>query len=165
MSAVETKIDKSKWADGPWKTEPDRKEWEYNGLSCLIVRVNSHGALCGYVAVPPNHPWHGKGYDDLDVDVHGGLTYAQPCTGAVCHVPKPGEPDNVWWLGFDHAHHGDLCPGRQLSRDRSHTFGPGRNEDDGSFPDRGVYRDMSYVTDQVELLAQQVFDTLPLVRT
>lgn len=30
---------------------------------------------------------------------------------AICHVPEPGRPDNVWWFGFDCAHSGDLCPG------------------------------------------------------
>lgn len=24
--------------------------------------------------------------------------------GRVCHVPDPGEPDDVWWFGFDCAH-------------------------------------------------------------
>lgn len=28
----------------------------------------------------------------------------------ICHIPAPGEPDNVWWFGFDCAHSGDLAP-------------------------------------------------------
>src|SRR5215510_304522 len=28
----------------------------------------------------------------------------------ICHTPSPGEPDNVWWLGFDCCHLGDLYP-------------------------------------------------------
>jgi hypothetical protein len=40
--------------------------------------------------------------------VHGGLTYADRCQGAICHVPQPGESDDVWWLGFDCNHSGDL---------------------------------------------------------
>lgn len=103
-------IDKAAWGPGPWQMEPDRVEFEAHGFPCLIVRVESHGALCGYVAVPPGHPWHGKGYDDVPADAHGGLTYSEACSGRICHVPKPGEPDNVWWLGFDHAHSGDHCP-------------------------------------------------------
>lgn len=111
MSTEEAKsIDKSAWGDGPWQTEPDRVEFEAHGFPCLIIRVACHGGLCGYVAVPPGHPWHGKDYSDVPADVHGWLTYAESCGGSVCHVPKPGEPDNVWWLGFDHAHSGDLLP-------------------------------------------------------
>lgn len=30
---------------------------------------------------------------------------------AVCHLPEPGEPDRVWWFGFDCAHLGDIIPG------------------------------------------------------
>jgi hypothetical protein len=109
-------IDKSKWGPGPWQDEPDRVLFEAHGFPCLIVRVPHSGHLCGYVAVPPGHPWHGKGYDDVRTkdgewpDAHGGLTYAGACSGTICHVPKPGEPDDVWWLGFDHAHCGDSSP-------------------------------------------------------
>lgn len=98
---------------GPWHAEPDHVDFEHEGLSCILHRGPS-GAWCGYVAVPPSHPWHGKGYDDVRsadgdwVSVHGGLTYADKCQGSICHVAKPGEPDDVWWLGFDCAHHLDL---------------------------------------------------------
>ncbi len=154
MSAEKVKvIDKSKWQEGPWKQEADRKEWEHEGFPCLIVRVESHGALCGYVAVPPGHPWHGKDYDSVEAEVHGGLTYGSKCHGAVCHVPKPGEPDDVFWLGFDHAHAGDFCPGQKTYQDRQYAtlFGG----DDGSFMADGTYRDMDYVTQQVNSLAEQ----------
>jgi hypothetical protein len=111
MTNQERIIDKSQWGDGPWLTEPDRLEWEHAGLPCLAVRgPEFSGHWCGYVAVPPGHPLHGKHYDTPDVNVHGGLTYADKCDGAVCHVPKPGEPDDVWWFGFDCAHGGDLSP-------------------------------------------------------
>lgn len=98
---------------GPWVDEPDRVEWKSaGGLPCLIVRNAACGHLCGYVAVPPGHPMHGRGTDDerLDLDVHGGITYAAACRGDVCHVPAPGEPDDVWWIGFDAAHAGDAIP-------------------------------------------------------
>jgi len=48
----------------------------------------------GYVHIPKTHPLYGKGYDEIDVDVHGGLTYAE----------KEGES---WVVGFDTAHYGD----------------------------------------------------------
>lgn len=50
------------------------------------------------------------------MEAHGGLTFAGPCMeGAeegpfVCHVPEPGRPDEVWWLGFDCGHAFDLSP-------------------------------------------------------
>ncbi len=134
------KIDKSKWGDGPWQHEPDRKEWTHAGFACLIVRGGLHGALCGYVGVPPGHPWHGKKYDEVVADCHGGLTYANHCRGAVCHVPAPGEPEDLYWLGFDHAHAWDLSP--------AYPSRYGLDSDE-------VYRDMEYVTEGVESLAQQ----------
>lgn len=117
-----TTVDKSSWGDGPWRDEPDKVQWvdEATGLDCLINR-GPLGALCGYVGLPPDHPCHGADYDEVKaqggyVDVHGGLTYADRCqesdneTVGVCHVPLPGRPADVWWLGFDCAHSGDVAP-------------------------------------------------------
>src|SRR5438067_12443361 len=110
--------EKRKWGPGPWQDEPDRVDFEHAGLPCLILR-GPVGAWCGYAAVPPGHPLHGKGYSELydyetesgiDIRVHGGLTYAGACSGDICHVPRLGEPDDVWWFGFDCSHAGDLAP-------------------------------------------------------
>lgn len=54
----------------------------------------------GYIGLPKDHPWYGKHYDDIDVDVHGGLTYSED------HKPKH-EPDGLWWIGFDTGHYQD----------------------------------------------------------
>jgi len=101
--------DRPSWGDGPWANEPDRAEWEHNGLPCITHR-GGNGAWCGYVGVPPTHPLHGKRYGEVDLEVHGGLTYSDACHGHICHTPKPGEGDDVWWFGFDCAHAFDLCP-------------------------------------------------------
>lgn len=136
---------KSKWGPGPWQDEPDKVNWRTEaGLPGMIVR-GPMGSLCGYVAVPPGHPAHGKAYNDVydklgGVSVHGGLTYAAACRGNICHEPEAGESESVWWFGFDCAHFGDLSP--QFGRE----FGFG---DD-------VYRDVSYVTAEVESLARQL---------
>ncbi len=114
-------VDKSTWGDGPWQSEPDRLEFrvpELPTLACLMVR-GPMGSWCGYVGVPPGHPAHGKDDGELDLKVHGGLTYAAPCMvesargpeALVCHVPQPGESDDVWWLGFDCGHAWDVSPG------------------------------------------------------
>lgn len=34
------------------------------------------GHLCGYLGVPKGHPWYELHYDDIQADVHGGLTFA-----------------------------------------------------------------------------------------
>lgn len=113
-----TTIDRSAWPAGPWDGEPDKVQWQdgATGLPCLAVRHHHSGHWCGYVGVPPNHPLHGKGYSDVDVRVHGGLTFSNPCkpdaneASDICHVAGPGEPDHVWWFGFDCAHAQDYSP-------------------------------------------------------
>ena len=158
-------VDKSEWGPGPWQDEPDKMQWAdpATGLPCLIVR-GPVGALCGYVGVAPDHPAHGKNYDHWSygadgepsalepieeaingLQAHGGLTFAGACghgddpARGICHIPGDGEPDTVWWFGFDCAHCGDLSP--DMGRRRR---------------DEGVYRDLAYVRDQVAALAAQL---------
>lgn len=145
---VEWSIPKSEWGDGPWLTEPDREEWRHeSGLPMLAVR-GPHGAWCGYVGVPPGHPWHGRDPFDLGVDVHGGLNYASTCIGVICHQPLPGEPDNVWWLGFDCSHTFDLAPETEaLVRKVTDWFRGTRG---------GHYWTLDEVREEVSRLAEQV---------
>jgi hypothetical protein len=90
---------------------------EKTGLPCLVKR-NPMGAWCGYVGVSDGHPAFEKRYDEVGVDVHGGLTYSGFCQPhdlghedhAICHVVEDGEDDRVWWLGFDCGHSLDLVP-------------------------------------------------------
>lgn len=144
-----TTCDKSGWGSGPWQNEPDKRQWrdDATGLPCLIVRGPS-GALCGYVGVPADHPMHGKDYDSVPVDVHGGLTFASKCShgaeeSAICHKVEPDEPDDVWWLGFDCAHLGDVAP-KYDSRN-------GRLGYDGD-----TYKDIAYVERETVSLAAQL---------
>lgn len=67
-----------------------------------VVTHNGCGFRCGYVRMPPGHPWHGMGYDDVEADVHGSLTFARADVGC-----DAGGPDDGWWLGFDCGHAGD----------------------------------------------------------
>jgi hypothetical protein len=153
-------IDKSTWGAGPWENEPDRFEWEHLGFPCLAVR-NESGCWCGYVAVPPTHPLHGKDYDDVDVGVHGGLTYANKCQGHICYVPKPGEPDDVWWFGFDCAHSGDFRP-EYHSRFIHYGYPFSSELYDHARAIKAntwtvdVYRTLEYVREQTETLVQQL---------
>jgi hypothetical protein len=144
------RLPKSEWGDGPWQDEPDRELWRHeSGYPLLAVR-GPQGAWCGYVGLPPGHPWHGQGPWDLGVEVHGGLNYAGPCSGEVCHVPGPGESDDVWWLGFDCNHAFDLWPAiaanlRTLPGDYGSILG-------------GHYWTLDEVREEVLRLAQQAID-------
>lgn len=81
----------------PYKVE---REWEHAGLKCAVVMNRENGNRCGYVRVPLGHADYGKQYDDVGVDVHGGLTFdaLEPCA----HEDGQGH-----WFGFDCAHSGD----------------------------------------------------------
>lgn len=153
---LEVEIDKSGWPDGPWKTEPDRLQWQHAGYACLILR-NHHGNLCGYVAIDRAHPLYGKDYDEADGDlrVHGGLTYADRCQGLICHVPEPGMPDDVWWFGFDCAHLMDLVPGMFRS-DVLKKMPPEIVRIEKRHLLEDTYRDLAYVKAETESLADQL---------
>jgi hypothetical protein len=122
------------------KGAQDGLEWE--------VTSNQIGYRCGYIRIPPGHPWHGKGYDDVRAadgdwpDVHGGLTFAEPDTDC----GKGGE-DNAWWLGFDCAHAGDApdpdLPGCDARMARMES---------------GVVRTTEYVTDECLSLIDQAME-------
>lgn len=86
---------------------------------------------------------------DCAIVVHGGLTYADRCDvgnreHGICHLPGPGEPDDVWWFGFDCSHHMDLVP--QMAKiDREHGWATD-----------GTYRGFGYVRSECALLAKQL---------
>jgi hypothetical protein len=147
-------MDKSTWGPGPWQNEPDKEQWQdqATGYACLIKRSGLSGALCGYVGVPEGHPWHGKHYEDVDADAHGSLTYASSCQEGpegetICHVPAPGEPEPLWWLGFDCAHAWDLGPAME-ARERERGWPPIH------MPDT-TYKTVGYVKAECARLAGQ----------
>lgn len=142
---------KSSWGPGPWQDEPDREEWRdpQTGLPCLASR-GPLGAWCGYVAVPPGHVLHGRDiWGIAEIEVHGGLTYSDKCQGKICHVPAPGEPDDVWWLGFDCGHGGDYMPQADQSMKAIGLEGV-------TIFEGGTYRDLAYVKAEITHLAAQL---------
>ena len=134
---------------GPWDTEPQRARWLDTSVRfwCLIVRHPTLKHLCGYIGIPLGHPWFGKGYDDIRMadndwpEVHGGLTYASD------HEPGEGRgsKSELWWIGFDCSHCGDLCPGML-------RYGSRADRDE-------TYKDWDYVKSECESLARQARQT------
>lgn len=87
-----------------------------------------------------------KASPDVVFEVHGGLTFSGGCKETddpsrfICYVPDSGEPDDVWWFGFDCAHSGDVSPGYdRFFRDAD-----------------AAYRTLAYVEGQVAELARQL---------
>lgn len=52
------------------------------------------GYRCGYVEIPPSHRLVGRGFGNIDIDCHGGLTFGD-------YV------NHVYTIGFDCAHYRD----------------------------------------------------------
>jgi hypothetical protein len=146
--------DRAGWGEGPWDGEPDKAQWvdPSTDLDCLIVR-NNLGALCGYVGLPPHHPYLTSMENDPDdLHVHGGITFGGFCqeggdeSHGVCHVPLAGRVPDVYWFGFDCSHVNDLCP---ASRARGRIYGA--HEWPGE-----VYRAIGYVAGECAGLAKQL---------
>lgn len=140
------------WPSGPWDTEPDRVQFWHAGLPCLLIRgpFGSWNGYVGLLALPDFHPLFGDYYGDLPFDAHGGLTYSG-LDWEVQHIRWYGEgaPSGpVWYVGFDTNHFGDLAPGVLALLQSTHLHRP--------VLAHGTYRDLNYVRQQVEELADQI---------
>jgi hypothetical protein len=132
------------------------------GLTCHAVRETPLAHWRGYVTIPQGHIFYGKDYNDCIkpnrchepsayhycehtaeymLSVHGGITFAGnpgPNWIPAPTIPTNEDPvdPNEWWLGFDCAHAGDDYPSSAFHE--------------------GVYRDLNYVIEQCEHLAEQL---------
>jgi hypothetical protein len=159
-------IDKSAWGPGPWQDEPDRVDFVHAGLACLALRHPDHGHWCCYVAVPREHPLYGRDHYEISggLNIHRGVNYTAPCEGQVCHVPAPGMPDDVWWIGADFGHSFDKSPGRdarlrEAKAEATAMGAPWAKAFDGALDPkfmREVYRALPYVRRECERLAEQL---------
>jgi hypothetical protein len=62
----------------------------------------------GYVLIPKNHPLHGKQYDEIDVSVHGGLTFSELVDAEMIEMFElEKEDEGKWCVGFDTCHFSD----------------------------------------------------------
>lgn len=139
-----------RWGAGPWDDEPDEISWidSHSGFRC-VVRRNDLGALCGYVAVGPDHPAHGFRNTNAEdrLQCHWGITYSN------CAAPwediDPDAVSGLWWFGFDCVHSNDLVPAFEVMFSGTGLKFP---------PSRFVraYRSVQYVRLQLENLVHQL---------
>lgn len=113
-----------------WFTEPAEHDFFAQGYRCEIKRHPRLGHLNGYIYLPEGHPDFGKDYNEVDVSVHGGLTYAE----GGC-------------FGFDCAHGGDLSPALENMMAQTPSTGV-----------QDIYRNMAFVEKQLRSLARQFKD-------
>lgn len=101
-------------------------EFEHAGLRCFVRRFDKMSNWCGYVLLPPGHPWREE--EHPNASVHGGVTWNRD---------RKGHLDNVdgWLCGFDTKHWGD-----HLADDTVY---------------RGPWRNRAYVEAECRSLAEQ----------
>lgn len=172
-------MDKTRWGWGAWQGEPDKQQWTdgTTGFPCLVVRHPRKGNWCGYVGVSEKHPAYGLAFSDgqegrilepqelpttqdviNSIVVHGGLSFAGNCSKnadertGICHVSEPGQPDTVWWFGFDCGWMTDKLPAYEA-----------RNPDDRE--PGAEYRTLPFVTEECRKLALQLEKLAPAVVT
>lgn len=154
------------WGPGEWVNEPDSFCFEHEGFRCQGVRTAvwegwegnhlSGGNWCGYVSIPPCHPWHEKTWNEIGnlVDCHWGVTYWEPI--------KQEDGSTNLLVGFDCAHSGDLIPSfemfKQERKDARWALDMEKLKKD--FPEcerlfKVTYRNIEYVKDQCREIAEQ----------
>ena len=69
------------------------EEGTHKGYKYMIMRLKTH-PVC-YIKLPDDSELREFSYDDIHLDVHGGLTY------------KSEDEEGHTWIGWDYAHSGD----------------------------------------------------------
>lgn len=88
--------------------------FEYQGFPCLGL-FYERGHRCGYVGIPPEHPFFEKEDIGQDVEANGGIYFTM-------HHPKFDKVagvENYWWIGWDYDHSWD-----QKDFEAWHTYFP-----------------------------------------
>ena len=120
--------------------ENAEKQWTTKAGYEAIVVVQPQGHRCGYVKVPKGHPadWHHR--DEIDISVHGGLSYENIT-------------NNGTIFGFDCGHFFDapdvnlMTLQYRLVHDQLCSFGD-------IYAD-GVIRSLDYCIEECENMAKQ----------
>lgn len=69
---------------------------KYRGYNFYIFSLGTHPTA--YIEIPKNHCFYGKSWDEIDIYVHGGVTYAEDYLLNI---------KNSWFIGWDYAHWDD----------------------------------------------------------
>lgn len=92
---------------------------EYRGYKYVIVTYGTHP--CAYVLMPNGHPYAEKSYDEMDIHVHGGLTFYN----TLDHLDDSFGDEK--YIGWDYAHCGDYYCSKHITNhspyDRKYTIG------------------------------------------
>lgn len=109
------------------------RDFDAHGFRCVIGTGGpTLENFNGYVGIPVGHKWHGEPYGDIACEVHGGLTYGRNS------LPWEEDGGDIYWIGFDTCHAGDIVLGVPI----------------GNLPDE-TFKDEDYVASELRCLAEQ----------
>lgn len=66
----------------------------YKKYNYFIFNLGTHPTA--YIEIPQGNKLYGKDYSQIDLDVHGGLTYSSDTLMLI--------KSNSWFIGWDYAH-------------------------------------------------------------
>lgn len=101
----------------PMKYTPRQKgkiileQGELLGYKYLILSLGTHPTA--YVFIDKDNPLYKKHYDDIDIDVHGGLTFSDNYLINVLEYSDKYKCETLqrinydWIIGWDYNHYGD----------------------------------------------------------
>lgn len=70
----------------------------YRGYEVRVISYGTHP--CCYVKLDKGHKYNGKDWYDVNIGVHGGITFSE-------EVSNDHRWSDGWWIGWDYAHAGD----------------------------------------------------------
>lgn len=149
--------------------------FKHNGLICCVQRMNWSGNLNGYVAVPKDHPFFGKSYNDhVIVGDINEIEFNGNYIGLLCHSLSEVSDTGLLSLDLAIEVHGGLTYSRDYLQgiedgvlselwwfgfDTAHSgdLRPFQNDIDRKYPFHGdEYRDFEYVKNETISLADQL---------
>lgn len=77
------------------------------GLLYYIFNLGLHPTA--YIKIPEDSKYYGKDMEEIDLNVHGGVTYANNCL----YISENQKIDG-WFIGWDYAHYGDYAGYEEL---------------------------------------------------
>lgn len=146
----------------------------YKDIEYIIYFNYRSGHFCAYVRIPDNHPFlevankekeilghtFSVGYEDLDINTHGGLTFGVMVTeNNQNDYPQPFT--NGYWVGWDYGHYMDYSARENMFRSASEDK---EDEEMKKWQPEEIEQECFSVIDQVLSLAygEKVKDTKAL---
>lgn len=88
---------------------------KYLGFTYYILNLGTHPTA--YIKIPKTHKYYGIDYNDLDINVHGGLTYSK--NKLIINFKEL----KGWFIGWDYAHYGDYVSWQEKTLSKIKEWG------------------------------------------